>query len=95
MNVFTHRREVWSPAECAKRARAGGRDYFGTKQRPGLIAGSASVYPQYGQTVRFNGGTIGPDGKHYDAVSKPLPIIPRTYRFEKVLHWGTYIVRNK
>ena len=88
--VYTHPQETWDAKECAKRAKA--RRQPGGK--PGLIAGSSSSYPEYGQTVRFNGGREI-DGNWYQSECRPLPVIAPGFHFEKVVSWGTYIVKDK
>ncbi len=93
-NLFTHPQETWDEAKCAKVAKSYHHDGLGTAEsRPGRIAGSASVYPEYGQTQRWNGGFIAPDGEHYRAEHKPLPKVPEGWGFEQVTSWGTYLVR--
>ncbi len=91
-SLYTHPQETWDAKKCKEMARQGGVDYFGTKQRPGLIASSASSYPQYGQTIRFNGGRIIGD-ELYQSEYRPLPKIAKGYKFKKILSWGTYIVK--
>lgn len=94
MAYYEYPQETWSEKECAKRSRAGSRDYFGTKQRPGLIASSSSTCAQYGQTQRYNGGCLR-DGKHWEGETRPLPIVPEGWKFEYVPTWGTYLVKKK
>jgi hypothetical protein len=91
--TYTYPQETWSEAECAKRAKHAPGNAFGDKPPKGIIAGSASTYPMYGQKMRFNGGTII-DGEWYQSVSVPLPIIPDTYEFYKLTSWGT-VIRKK
>lgn len=89
--LYVYPQEHWSAAKCALMAKRQVRDGCGTLHPwPGLIAGSASNYPEYGQTVRFNGGTII-DGELYQSVHKPLPAIPPGFRFMHRPTWGTYI----
>jgi len=89
--LYIYPQETWSVAKCEKVAKHRGRDGCGTiHPYKGLIAGSASSYPQYGQTIRFNGGTII-DGELYQAVCKPLPKIPDSFKFVYRLSWGTYL----
>ena len=91
--MYVYPIESWDVGECKRRSRVRLRDSFCSLHPwPGLIAGSASSYPEYGQTVRFNGGTII-DGEHYQAAHRPLPVIPPTFRFVTRPTWGTYIER--
>lgn len=92
--LFTHPREVWTAAKCEKAARKINRDGLGTIGGPrGLISHTGSYCCQFGQTVRYNGGFIAPDGEHYQAEHKPLPEIPAGFRFEVAPTWGTRIVK--
>jgi hypothetical protein len=84
LKTYTHPQETWDRKHCEKMS----------KLNRGLIAGSASTHPMYGQTIRYNGGTII-DGKHYDAVCKPLPNIHDHFEFVQVPSWGTYIRKKK
>jgi hypothetical protein len=93
MKTYTHPQETWNEAECAKRARHALADHWGNKPPKGIIASNASSYPQYGQTIRFNGGTVI-NGEWYQAESRPLPVIPASYEFSKLSSWGT-IIRKK
>lgn len=93
MKTFTYPVEAWTAKECQKRANFAPANAFGDKPPKGIIASSASTYPQYGQTIRFNGGTVI-DGEHYEAVCVPLPIIAPTFEFAKLSGWGT-IIRRK
>ena len=93
MKIYTHPQETWTEAQCKKRASHAPTDGWGNKPPKGIIAQSASSYPQYGQTIYFNGGTII-EGELYEGVSKPLPIIPASYEFVKLVSWGT-IIRKK
>lgn len=90
MKTFTHPREYWDEKECAKRAQQAHADHWGNKPPKGIIASNASSYPQYGQTIRFNGGCIR-KGEWYEAESVPLPVIPRSYEFHKLSSWGLTI----
>lgn len=81
--IYVHPQETWNETECLKISKANGRDAFGTKQRPGLIASSASPYVSYGQTVRFNGGCER-NGQWYEGEMKPLPIVPKGWIFKTI-----------
>jgi hypothetical protein len=92
MTYYTHPQETWTEQECAKRAKRTSHDGMGSKEPyKGKVADEASPYPSYGQTRRYNGGFIAPDGNWYNGEIKPLPAIPDTYEFYKILTWGTYI----
>jgi len=89
--LYTHAQEVWNEAKCAKVAKHKGRDGCGALHPyPGRVAGVSSPYPEYGQTVRFNGGRLIGD-ESYQSEHKPLPKIPNTYEFYKISTWGTYL----
>ena len=91
MKTYTYPQETWSAVKCAKLAKRRLRDSCGTLHPfPGLIAGSASSYPEYGQTRRFNGGVVI-EAEWYQAVSRPLPVIPSSFRFVTRISWGTYL----
>lgn len=91
-DLFTHPQETWSAARCRKEARRVNRDGLGTVGGPkGLIAPSGSGYLQYGETKRYNGGTII-GGELYQSEHLPLPSIPDGFRFEHVTSWGVRIV---
>lgn len=92
-DTYTYPQETWDESECVRRARYAPADFWGNKPPKGIIASSASSYPMYGQTISFNGGTVI-DGEWYKSVHKPLPIIPDTYEFYKLVSWGT-IIRKK
>lgn len=90
-DCFTYPQETWTAAKCEKVAKHRGRDGCGALHPyPGLVAGSASTFPQYGQRMRFNGGTII-NGEHYASVEVPLPKIPPGFKFVKRVSWGTYL----
>ena len=92
--LFTHPQETWSEAECAKRAKKINRDGLGTVGGPrGLINCDSASYPSYGQTRRYNGGTVI-NGQWYAGESVPLPIIPDSYRFRTVCSWGIIIEKK-
>lgn len=93
MKTFTKPQETWTAKECAKRAKSAPANHFGDCPPRGIIAGSSSTYPQYGQTMRFNGGTVV-NNEWFEAVSVPLPIIPNSYEFANLVSWGT-IIRKK
>ncbi len=92
--LFTYPREVWNTAKCEKIAKRRLTNTYGDKHPwPGLIAGSGSSYPEYGQTIRYNGGTII-DGEHYESVHRPLPQIPDSFHFVERVSWGTYLEKK-
>ena len=94
-DTYTHKQEIWDEKTCAKKARYNSKNAYGDKNPwPGLIASSSSTYPQYGQTVRYNGGFIAPDGEHYQSESVPSPIIHENYEFIHRLSWGIYIQKK-
>jgi hypothetical protein len=90
MKTYTHPQETWDKKECAKRAKYAPANVYGDKPPKGIIASNASSYPQYGQTIRFNGGTVI-DEQWYKAVAVPLPSIPDTYEFVNLSSWGKRI----
>lgn len=93
-NYFTHPAEVWDAKKCERVAKSRRSDSYGTKEtRPGRITGSASSYPGYGQTVRYNGGCVRGD-KWFEGETVPLPTVPENFRFEYVPTWGTYLVKS-
>ena len=94
MKTFTHPVETWDAAKCEKVAKHRSKDGCGMLHPyPGRIAASASSRPQYGQTVRYNGGiVIG--GEWYEAEAVPLPLIVPGFAFLKRVSWGTYLVRD-
>ena len=93
MKTYTHPQETWTEAECAKRARYAPADAFGNKPPKGIIASNASSYPQYGQTVRYNGGRVI-NGEWYQSECRPLPIIPASYEIVPLTSWGK-VIRKK
>lgn len=93
MKTYTHKQETWNKSECERRARYAPADAWGNKPPKGIIAQSASSYPQYGQTVRFNGGRAF-DGEWYQAESVPLPKIHPSFEFVNLISWGTVIRRK-
>ena len=94
MKVYTTEQETWGEGECRKRSRSNPANAFGDREPwPGKIAGSSSPHPEYGRTIRYNGGTII-DGELYDAVRVPLPEIHEAYEFVDRPTWGTYIQRK-
>jgi hypothetical protein len=93
MKTYTHPQETWNEKECAKRAKSAPRDFWGNRPPKGIIASNASSRPQYGQTIRFNGGTVI-KGEWYEAESVPLPIIPPTFEIVTLCSWGK-IIRKK
>ncbi len=91
--LYTHPREVWTAAQCTKAAKRINRDGLGTVGGPrGLVSNSGSYNCQLGQTKKYNGGFIAPDGEHYAAEHKPLPEVPAGFKFETVPSWGIRIV---
>ena len=90
MKTYTHPQETWNEKECAKRARHAPANAYGDKPPKGIIASNASSYPQYGQTIRFNGGRVI-EGQWYEAEAVPLPIIPPSYEFKTLTGWGLTI----
>ena len=94
MKIFTHKQETWDRAKCQKEANRVFRDGMGTPGPRGIIASSGSNYPQYGQTQRYNGGTIV-DGEWYEAVSVPLPAIHEDFCFESWPAWGRFIKKKE
>ena len=92
--LFTHPQETWTAAECEKRSKHAPADHWGNRPPKGLINSSSSVRPGYGQTTRWNGGFIAPDGKHYESEAIPLPVIPDSFEFVHVSSWGTRIQKK-
>ena len=92
--VYTHPQQTWTAAECAKRAKSAPADHWGNRPPKGLINSSSAVHPGPGQTTRWNGGFIAPDGEHYESECVPLPIIPDTFEFVNVPSWGTRIQKK-
>lgn len=90
MQTYTYPQQIWDEAECAKRARHAPPNAYGDRPPKGIIASNASPYPQYGQTIRYNGGTVI-DGEWYEAVAMPLPLIPDTYEIVSLSSWGKRI----
>ena len=90
MKIYSYKQEVWSEKECEKRSKRAPSDSFGNRPPRGIIASSASVRAEYGQTVRFNGGTvIGQEW--YSAEYRPLPKISPDYEFHNLSGWGLTI----
>ncbi len=93
--LFTHPQEVWTVAQCTKASKRINRDGMGTVGGPrGLVSNSGSSYCQLGQTKKYNGGFIAPDGEHYASEYKPLPLVPDGFRFESVSSWGIRIITS-
>ena len=90
IKTFTHPQESWDAQECAERAKSAPANAYGDRPPKGIIASSASTYPEYGQTIRFNGGTVI-NGEWYEAVSVPLPKIADGFEFATLTGWGTII----
>jgi hypothetical protein len=93
MKTYTHPQENWNEAECAKRAKYAPADHWGNKPPKGLIARCGSSYPEYGKTVRYNGGKVI-KGKLYEAECVPLPIIHPSYEIAILPSWGK-VIRKK
>ena len=93
MKTFTHPRETWDEKECLKRSKSAPADFWGNCPPKGIIASSASSYPEYDQTIRFNGGRVI-NGEWYEKECRPLPVIPDSFEFVKLVSWGT-IIRRK
>ena len=91
MKTYTHPQEKWTNTDCEKRSKYAPGDRWGNKPPKGIIAGSSSTRPGYGQTVRYNGGFTAPDGQWYAAESRPLPLIPDGWEFHCLPTWGTTI----
>lgn len=92
--IFVHEQETWDEKECAKRARYAPKDHWGNRPPKGIISNSGSVYCQYGDYVRWNGG-ITRDGKWYKAEYKPYPVIPDTYELYLLISWGKCIRKKE
>lgn len=88
--IYIHPQETWTAPECQRRARHAPKDVWGNRQPKGLIASNASNYPQYGQSIAFN-GKREINGELYSAEYKPLPAIPPEYEFYTHPAWGTFI----
>lgn len=88
--------ETWDYDKCLKMSKVIRRDGNGTPwPYRGLINSSGSSYPEYGQTVRFNGGFIAPDGEHYKSHTVPLPKIHKDFEFYQIISWGLQIRKKK
>ena len=92
-DLYTHKQETWDKKECAKRARYAPKDHWGNRPPKGIIASCASVYPQYGQTTRWN-GCREIDGGLYRHEHRPLPKIHKDYEFANLSSWGTIIKKK-
>lgn len=93
MKTFMHPQEVWDAKECLRRSKVRHRDGCGTVHpRPGLIASSGSTVPQYGQTIRYNGGCVRNE-EWFEAEAIPLPAIAPGFAFSAVPTWGVYLVK--
>jgi len=92
--LYTFPRETWDAKKCWRKARYAPKDAWGNRPPKGIIASNASSYPQYGQTIKYNGG-IYIEGVLYKAVHKPLPYIPACYEFYQLPGWGTAIRRKQ
>lgn len=91
--IYNHPQETWDTTEASRRAAYAPKDAWGNRQPAGLIASNASNYPQYGQTITYN-GLREIDGELYSAEYKPLPIIPAEFEFHTHPAWGTFIRRR-
>ncbi len=89
---YVHPQETWDDKKCAKVAKYNPKNAFGDRGIPGQIASHSSSYPQYGQQIRYNGGTII-DGELYKSVRRPFPIIPAGWKIVSYVSWGFYLVR--
>jgi hypothetical protein len=96
MTYYTHPQEVWNEAKCKAVAKHREMDSYGSiHPYAGKVAGVGSSCAEYGQTQRYNGGYIAPDGNWYNGEVRPLPQIPETYEFYKIVSWGTYLRKKK
>jgi len=93
MKTYTYPQEIWHENKCAKMSRHAPKDAWGNLPPKGIIASNASSTPQYGQTIRYNGGTVI-DGEWYEAVTRPLPAIPDSYEIVPLTSWGK-VIRKK
>lgn len=93
MKTYRHPQEIWSAKECEKRARHAPIDPWGNRPPEGIIASIGSSYPQYGQTLRYNGGKVI-QGEWYEAEHVPLPLIPKSFEIVSLRTWGK-IIRKK
>lgn len=91
--IYTHKQEVWDEKECAKRANYAPKDFWGNQPPKGLISHVGSVYPEYGQTTRWN-GCREIEGKLYRYEHRPLPKIPKSYEIVPLISWGR-VIRKK
>jgi hypothetical protein len=94
MKIFLYPKETWDKEDCERRSKHRRKNAFGDSGPAGLIASNASSYPEYGQTIRFNGGCFI-NGENYDAQSRPLPDIHPDYEFYSMTGWGTGIRKKK
>ena len=92
-DIFTHTQEIWDKKECAKRANYAPADFWGNRPPKGIIAYIGSNSPQYGQTIRYNGGKII-DGKLFSKECRPLPKIHSDFEIIPLSAWGK-IIRKK
>lgn len=90
---YVHPQETWSEKKCEKRSRSAPANHRGDRPPRGLINSSSNVHPQYGQTARWNGGTVI-GNEWYQSEEVPLPIIPDSYEFVQLCSWGTRIQRK-
>lgn len=89
-DVYTLLPEVWTEAECEKRASHRPTRMF---PRPGMIGGVIDVRLDYGIVKKPVGGFIH-DGAVYGGVLKPLPVIPASFEIVEVAGWGYFIQRK-
>jgi len=88
--LYTYPQETWDAEKCLKASKA--KDH--RSAYPGMIASSSSMSPEYGKTIRYNGGTIIED-EHYESAHRPLPVIASGFRIINRPTWGTYIIKEQ
>ena len=88
---YTPLQEVWSAAECAKKAKARSSDSYGSLHPwAGEIQSHSTCYPRYGQYV-WNGGAVF-YGKYYRRGQRiPWPCLAKGYVYISIPSWGVYI----
>lgn len=92
--LYIHPQETWDRKRCLKESKRKRKDGLGTPYPyKGLIALDGSPYPSYGQTRRYNGGTII-EGEHFHREQVPLPKIDDDFEIVHLLSWG-YQIRKK
>jgi len=91
-SLFTMEQETWDYKECLKRSKRIAKDGMGTPYPyRGLISPIGVMYPCYGGTIDYNGGTFR-NGEHYRSVRCPLPEIHEDFDFVHSPSWGTFLV---